>query len=121
MTTLDIRNFTRGRVPRLPFGKVAEKILPGWDISLVLAGEQRAQKLNRALRGKKYVPNVLSYKVGPRNGEIILCPEVSRREASSYDHSENEHFLFLFIHGLLHLKGLRHGAAMEAREKKYMA
>ena len=117
MATLDIRNFTRGPVPRSPFGKAAAAVLPGWDISLVLAGTARAQKLNQTLRGKEYVPNVLSYEVGPRSGEIIICPEIARREAPRYGHSENAHILFLFIHGLLHLKGIRHGATMERQER----
>ena len=116
--SVDIRNFTRGSTPRLPFDRAAGSVLPGWDISLVLAGETRAQQLNVALRGKDYVPNVLSYEAGPKHGEIIICPQVARREASEYGHSEREQVLFLFIHGLLHLKGLRHGATMERRERE---
>lgn len=119
--SLDIRNFTRGPVPRLPFAKVAAKVLPGWEVSLVIAGEQRALSLNKALRNKDYIPNVLSYVVGKKSGEVILCPEVSRKEAVQYGHSEREHLLYLFIHGLLHLKGFKHGAAMDAQERRYMA
>jgi probable rRNA maturation factor len=116
--TVDIRNFTRSAAPRLPFEKAAQAVLPGWDISLVFAGETRAQHLNVALRGKEYIPNVLSYEAGTKHGEIIICPRVAAREARAYDHSEREHVLFLFIHGLLHLKGLRHGVTMERRERE---
>lgn len=120
-TTLDIRNFTRGPVPRLPFLEAVQKVVPGWDISLVIAGKQRAQKLNKTLRNKEYVPNVLSYEVGERSGEIIVSPEIARREAPRYEHTEREHLLFLFIHGLLHLKGLHHGDIMDAQEKKLLS
>ena len=116
--TVDIRNFTRSATPRLPFDKAAQAVLPGWDISLVLAGEARAQQLNFALRRKDYTPNVLSYEAGKKHGEIIICPRVSAREALAYGHTEREHLLFLFIHGLLHLKGLPHGATMERRERE---
>lgn len=116
--TIDIRNFTRAKTPTLPFAKAAEAVLPGWEISLVLAGETRAQNLNAALRNKNYVPNVLSYEVGTKSGEVILCPNVSAREAHAYGHTEREHLLFLFIHGLLHLKGLPHGGTMERKERE---
>src|SRR3989344_110301 len=109
-----------GQKPRLPFGKIADSVLPAWDISLVIAGEDRARNLNHALRNKEYVPNVLSYKVGKASGEIILCPSIARKEASQYGHTYTEHLLFLFIHGLLHLKGLRHGDTMEKQERKYL-
>ncbi|HEX8591236.1 MAG TPA: rRNA maturation RNase YbeY [Candidatus Paceibacterota bacterium] len=121
MTGLDIRNFTRSPLPRLPFADAVKELLPTWNISLVLAGETRAQSLNVALRGKDYVPNVLSYAVGNKSGEVILCPAVSKREAQEFGHTEREHLLYLFIHGLLHLKGLRHGATMEDKERELTA
>ncbi|HEY0010421.1 MAG TPA: rRNA maturation RNase YbeY [Candidatus Paceibacterota bacterium] len=119
--SVDIRNFTRSATPRLPFDKAVAAALPGWDISLVFAGETRAQSLNIALRGKDYVPNVLSYEAGEKSGEIIICPAVAKREAASYGFSVPQHLLFLFIHGLLHLKGLSHGATMDKRERAVLA
>ncbi|MES2225927.1 MAG: rRNA maturation RNase YbeY [Patescibacteria group bacterium] len=119
--TLDIKNFTRRKAPGLPFADVAHAVLPGWDISLVFAGETRAQALNVALRGKDYIPNVLSYEAGPESGEIIICPLVADRQAPSYDLSPKNYCLFLFIHALLHLKGQRHGATMERYERAYLA
>lgn len=121
MSKLDIRNFTRSKSPVFPFAKALEKVLPGWEISLVFAGEQRAQSLNMQLRGKDYIPNVLSYISGKRSGEIIICPNVAKRQASSYGLSYPAMVGFLFIHGCLHLKGMRHGATMERRERETLA
>jgi len=127
--SLDIRNFTR-RVPArgVPFSRIAEAVLPGWDISLVFAGERRAQNLNIALRGKDYVPNVLSYETGgPRpkaaagSGEIIICPAVARQQAPAYGMPYADFVAYLFIHGLLHLKGYPHGATMEKYERGNLA
>ena len=120
--SLDIRNFTR-RVPArgVPFARIAEAVLPGWDISLVFAGERRAQNLNIALRKKEYVPNVLSYELSECSGEIIICPAVARQQAASYGLSYTEFIAYLFIHGLLHLKGYPHGATMEKHERGYLA
>jgi ssRNA-specific RNase YbeY (16S rRNA maturation enzyme) len=34
--------------------------------------------LNKKLRNKTYTPNVLSYAVGEKSGEMIICREVAR-------------------------------------------
>lgn len=120
-STLEIRNFTRGPVPKQPFADAAAGILPGWEISLVFAGERRAQALNVALRGKTYVPNVLSYEAGAKSGEIIICPAEARRQAPKYGLPYPQFCLFLFIHALLHLKGYPHGARMERQERAQFA
>ncbi|MGH7175585.1 MAG: rRNA maturation RNase YbeY, partial [Minisyncoccia bacterium] len=99
------------------FDAVARKVLPGWELSLAFVSPTVARRLNSKLRGKRYTPNVLSYRVGPKHGEVIICKEVARREALHYGHSEPEHLLFLFIHALLHLKGMAHGSTMEKREQ----
>lgn len=127
-TSLDIRNFTRrAPAPGVPFIDIAKAILPGWEISLVFAGEQRAQQLNIALRNKDYIPNVLSYETSSksargsqRSGEIIICPGIAKKEASSYGMSYKKFIAYLFIHGLLHLKGQPHGATMEKKERELM-
>ncbi|MDB5195204.1 MAG: hypothetical protein JWO84_388 [Parcubacteria group bacterium] len=121
MSKLDIRNFTRSKSPVFPFAKALERTLPGWEISLVFAGEQRAQSLNITLRGKDYIPNVLSYVSGKKSGEIIICPNVAKRQARSYGLSYPAMVGFLFIHGCLHLKGLRHGATMEKQEREILS
>ncbi len=128
MTSLDIRNFTRkDPAPRVPFKEIARVVLPGWDVSLVFAGERRAQQLNVSLRRKAYVPNVLSYETGiaakgaSRSGEIVICPPVAARQAPRYGMPRTDFIAYLFIHGLLHLKGYPHGATMEGRERAYLA
>lgn len=121
MSNLDMKNLTRRAAPRVPFAKVAALLLPGWDISLVLATEEQAQRLNESLRKKTYTPNVLAYEAGKKSGEIILCLAVAKVEAPNYDHTYPEHVLFLFIHGLMHLKGMRHGATMERRERETLS
>ncbi len=124
VASVSIKNFTRHNAKLwagLPFEKVAQAVLPGWEISLVFAGAQRARSLNLRLRDKSYVPNVLSYVVGDKNGEIIICPSVAVREAPHYHLSPATYHLYLFIHGLLHLEGRAHGATMEKWEQKLLA
>ena len=119
--TLDVRNFTRSRISSAVFEEARAHVLPDWDISLVFAGEIRAQKLNTALRKKDYIPNVLSYEAGAKSGEIIICPPIAKKQAPRYGLSPTHFMLFLFIHGLLHLKGYPHGATMERLERATLA
>ncbi len=116
-STLDTRNFTKAPIPRFPYQEALTAILPGWDMSLAFAGETRAQSMNKVLRGKDYVPNVLSYESGTKSGEIVICLSVAKKQAPDYDMTYTEFVGFLFIHGCLHLKGERHGATMDRKER----
>lgn len=116
-TSLDTRNFTKSPIPKFQYQEALSATLPGWDMSLVFAGSTRAQTMNIRLRGKDYVPNVLSYESGTKSGEIVICLEVAKKQAPEYDMTYTEFVGFLFIHGCLHLKGERHGATMERKER----
>jgi rRNA maturation RNase YbeY len=119
---VSIKNFTRRpSAPRATFTAIAKAVLPAWDISLVFVGSARAKALNEKLREKEYVPNVLSYVVGEKSGEIIICPSEAAKQAPAYNLSPITYHLFLFIHGLLHLKGWAHGVTMERCEQKLLA
>lgn len=121
MSTLSIRSFVRHTLPTHPYARIGAHVLPHWTLSLVFAGRTRAQSLNRMLRKKDYIPNVLSYKVGNRHGEIVICPDVAKRQAKSYGMSYRTFLAYLFIHGCLHLKGHPHGTTMEKREQELLA
>lgn len=122
MTVVSVTNLARRkRVPRFAYTAVVEKTLPGWDISLAFVSPQKALALNKQLRGAVYVPNVLSYALGEQSGEIIICLKEAERQASAYGMSVREFVLYLFIHGLLHLKGWAHGSTMEQWERKILA
>ncbi|OYV83592.1 MAG: rRNA maturation RNase YbeY [Parcubacteria group bacterium 21-54-25] len=121
MGVFEVRNLTRQSLSGAPFAKAARAILPSWDISLVFVGTRRATHFNRALRGKKYTPNVLAYALGPHHGEVIVCPQIAKTQARLFGLSVPHTTLFLFIHGLLHLKGYRHGTTMEQCERKLLA
>lgn len=121
MTSVSIRSFTKLSPPKHPYERLTASVLPDFEISLVFVGETRARALNKSLRGKDYVPNVLSYLSGKKSGEIIICLTEARRQASSYGLTYPQYVGFLFIHGLLHLKGMPHGTRMERYEEKLMA
>lgn len=121
MTTVEIRNLTRRVAPRFAYTEVATAVLPGWNISLAFVGPKKARELNQQLRNKDYIPNVLSYKLSNKHGEIIICLNEAIKQAPVHHMNERIFVLYLFIHGLLHLKGLPHGGTMERWEKKLIA
>jgi len=122
MAGVSITNLTRHeRVPRFAYGKVAATVLPGWDVSLVFVSTARARALNERLRRKTYVPNVLAYSVGEKNGEVFICLAQAQKQAADYEMTGRIFVLYLFIHGLLHLKGAAHGGTMERSEQKLLA
>lgn len=115
-----VTNTTAAR-PAIPFEAIKNEILgTGYRLSLSLIGEKRARGINRRTRQKLYAPNVLSFPLDAKTGEVYLTPAVAKREAPSFDHSFTKHLTFLYIHGLLHLKGMDHGPAMERLEQKYL-
>ncbi len=118
LRNFSVRNGTKGKLPRLPF-KLAKKYLlgEGYELSLAFVGEKDSEIMNEKYRGKRKPANVLSFPLSEKSGEIVICPKEARRGASEF-HMDYRSFIFLlFIHGLLHLKGMRHGSKMEAMEK----
>ena len=115
-----LTNTTRSN-PKLPFLEIKNDILGGdYELSVALVGETRARSINKRSRNKTYAPNVLSFPLTRKAGELYLCPVVANKEAASFEHSKRKHLMFLYIHGLLHLRGLDHGRKMESLEETYL-
>ncbi len=107
--------------PKLPYEVMKDDILgKSYELTLVFIGERRARMLNLTHRKKSYVPNVLSFPLLPTAGEIYIAPKVAEKEAHKFDMTPTGYIGFLFIHGLLHLKGYPHGDTMEKAEKKFV-
>ena len=108
---LAIKNTTRSPQPRARFAKIKSLVLgPAYDLSLVIIGDRRSRRLNREHRGKDKPANVLAFPYTKTSGEIFLNPRRSRGQVE-----------YMFVHGLLHLKGMDHGSKMEAAEQKILA
>ncbi|OGC87049.1 hypothetical protein A3D70_00800 [Candidatus Adlerbacteria bacterium RIFCSPHIGHO2_02_FULL_54_18] len=94
------------------FPKIKNAILgKRYDLSVALvspAAMRRAMKYKKT--PSKKTSNVLSFPLSKTSGEILLCKQAAKPYSLH----------FLFIHGLLHLKGLRHSATMEYEEDRYL-
>jgi probable rRNA maturation factor len=107
--------------PRHKYVDMADKILgKRYELSLVFVGKTRAATLNKEYRKKTYSPNVLSFPLDERTGEIFICPQVAESEAAKFNLSPRGYVGFLFIHGCLHLKGLDHSDTMDKHEAKWV-
>jgi rRNA maturation RNase YbeY len=106
--------------PCLPYQQMKNDILgTSYCLSLVFVGSNRAQTLNRLNRKKDYVPNVLSFPLDKNHGEIFITPKVAEKKARQRGMTTIGYIGFLFIHALLHLKGMSHGDTMDRLERKY--
>lgn len=112
---------TAWKYPKLPYQDLKNDILGDeYALSLVFIGADRARKLNMETRSKDYVPNVLSFPLAADIGEVYITPSQAKLEAIKFDLAPKAYIAYLYIHALLHLKGLDHGAKMDTLEEKYM-
>lgn len=96
----------------LSFQKIKEAVLgKRYDLSVAFLSTAQMRK---AMRYKKKptrkTSNVLAFPLSKTSGEILIC----KAAAKPY------RIEFLFIHGCLHLKGLKHSATMEREEDRLL-
>jgi probable rRNA maturation factor len=90
------------------------------ELGLAFVGADEMRTLKREHLGVDEATDVLSFPIDgldelpdgePRAlGDVVLCPEIVGDE-----------WRWPLVHGLLHLLGHEHGAAMEARERAHLS
>lgn len=115
-----ITNTTKGKLPGLPFVSIKEAVLgKKYDLSVVFVSRQKIRKLNHEHRDKDKATDILSFQLSNVAGEIYINLDETKKEAKKFGRDFGNFLQFLFIHGLVHLEGFRHGSRMEARETKF--
>jgi probable rRNA maturation factor len=100
--------------------RMRKKILgKDYFLSVAFVSPAKSRELNKKYRKKDKPTNVLSFALRKNAGEIILCPAVIKKEAKNFNRTFPQFMQFLVIHGMLHLKGYKHGKKMEQLEEKY--
>jgi len=96
-----------------PFSKIKQELV----IVFVDAKEMKA--LNKTYRGRNYATDVLSFESGEPEvlGELVLCPQVLKKQALDTGLSFQHELGYMIIHGGLHLLGFDHEKS-EAEKKK---
>ena len=119
---ISIKNSTRRTLPKLEFDLIKKKALgESYELSLVFVGHTASRRLNKSLRGKDRPTNVLSFPLSKTSGEIFIDLAQAEKEHSKFDMNFKKFVAYLYIHGLLHLKGMEHGAKMEKAEKRLLS
>lgn len=108
-----------GKLPKLPYEEMKRAVLgEAYELSVTAVGRERSRTLNRAYRGIDSPTDVLSFPIAENAGEIIFNIEEAKKEARKFGRTFENFIAFLFIHALVHLKGLDHGKKMEEEEEK---
>ncbi len=117
--SFSITNKTRSTLPSVPFASMKDAALgKKYSLSLVFIGERKSKFLNNSYRQKNRSTNILSFSIEKDQGEIFITPAVAKRQLKKFGRNYKNLIEFLFIHGLMHLKGMEHGSRMEQAEKK---
>ena len=85
------------------------------EVGVVELDASESMRLNRRYRKKRKPANVLSFRYSDAYGEILLCPEVIRRDALKTISAARRgadifviHMTWMIVHGMLHIAGVHH-------------
>ena len=90
-----------------------------YELSIVFVTPAKIRTLNSTYRKKNVSTDILSFSLSKQSGELYISLPDVRKKASQFGLSSSDYFKYLFIHGLVHLKGFDHGKKMDALERKY--
>lgn len=103
------------------FANIKDAILgKRYELSFSFVGPKEIQKYNKIYRGKDKPTDVLSFSFSKTEGEILICKEIARQKSKQFGMTEGKYCVFIFIHAMLHLKGMLHGSRMELQEAKWL-
>lgn len=107
------------KVDGVLFSKIKDKVLgKNFEVNLVFVGKKRMRTLNKEYREKDYTTDILSFNVSEDVGEIFINPDKCRTKCKEFDRNFINYISFIFIHGLMHLKGFDHSSRMDSEEEK---
>jgi probable rRNA maturation factor len=90
-----------------------------YELSFVYISAQKIQELNKIYRKINKPTDILSFPLSKTSGEIFICKTEVKKMMAEFGRTYNNFLAFLFIHGLVHLKGYDHGPKMEKMEQKF--
>ena len=124
MAFIDFYNETDWVAPLSKAQAVLEH-LSAKDVELIIVTNDEIQEINHEHRGLDKPTDVLSFPLEAGEhlplGSIVVSKDFVMAGAVEFGHSEEEEFLLLFIHGLLHLLGYDHevdSGEMRAKEEE---
>lgn len=120
---IEINNLTTGLIDEEFLRGVAKIILRGENkedslLSIALVGQREIRELSKKYRGKNKPTDVLSFIIKELGlGQIVICPQVVKKNAKKYDLTFKKESARVLIHGVLHLLGYDHEKDEQLAEK----
>lgn len=104
------------------------KLEDSYDLSLIIVGPKKIREINREYRKIDKSTDVISFAMIDSDddlfyddaiqlGDIFINRNKVLSQSKEYNHSIKREFVFLFVHGLLHLLGYDH---MNPKDEKIM-
>lgn len=104
------------------------KLEDSYDLSLIIVGPKKIREINREYREIDKPTDVISFAMIDSDddlfyddaiqlGDIFINRNKVLSQSKEYNHSIKREFVFLFVHGLLHLLGYDH---MNPKDEKIM-
>ena len=85
-----------------------------------MLGKKEMERLHQKHLKKSGSTTVLSFPLSKNSGEILLCPFFIKKKKNDYGLNFKTALEKMFVHGLLHLKGLKHSKEMEKKENEFL-
>lgn len=93
-------------------------------MNIIFVNDEEIQKINRDYRNIDRITDVISFALNDELdflikteelGDIFICIDQAKRQASDYGHSLDREIGFLSVHGYLHLNGYDHQTPEEEK------
>ena len=135
---IEINDVTNNNINKKYLKNVAETVLKEEgakesNLSIAFVGKDKIKELNKKYRQKDEATDILSFgsilKNKPfyffaeqrnfydRLEEIIICPEIVKKNARQYNSTFKEELIRVLIHGILHLLGYDHEKSKKMAEE----
>jgi len=105
------------------------RIHPQAELSIVLVDEPTMSEYHEKWMGEPGPTDVLSFPMDELRppdddedppegllGDVVLCPQVTARQAADNGRTEPQEMEYLLVHGMLHLLGFDHATDQEKAE-----
>jgi probable rRNA maturation factor len=91
--------------------RILKRLKKDWVLGIFFVPKKKIKELNRKYRRKNKETDVLSFEMKEEGylGDVIIAPEIARKNASEYGIAYAKELSRLVIHGILHLLDYDHG------------
>src|SRR3990172_8563705 len=115
------KKLKKNKIPPLPWRGACHKILGNkYELDLIFASTSFMKKINRRYSQKNKSSNLLAFPLAGLEGQIILDAALAKKEAKFYGETFKKYLWRLYVHALLHFKGLEHGEKMDKAAVKFL-